>query len=335
VTFIPRILITPGEPAGIGPDVTVRIAHQQWTAELCVIGSPALLQARAQQLNIPLTLDTIDFAKPASINQPGHLKIYPVELAADCKPGKLNSINSPYVIRCLELATEFCLTEKAQALVTGPVQKSIINAAQIPFTGHTEFLAKQSGSKHSMMLFVIDQVKVALLTTHIPLSQVASHITQANLEKTLRLLKSELRDTFNLIHPRILVCGLNPHAGEEGTIGLEEITIITPVLDKLRAENFYLTGPLPADTIFTPKILKTADVILAMYHDQALPVVKHMGFERAVNVTLGLPFIRTSVDHGTALDIAGTDSVNAGSMISAIELAIGLSKQNPNKIKTN
>lgn len=323
---IPRIVITPGEPAGIGPDVTVRIAALEWAAELVVVGSPDLLRERAKQLKLPLALDVVDFAAPAIIHKPGRLKIFPIELDVACETGKLNSKNSAYVFRCLEMAAGFCLKKSAHALVTGPVQKSILNEAQIPFTGHTDFLTQFCDVEQSIMLFVIDKLKVALATTHIPLSEVANAITAANLEKILRLLKKELQKKFHLAQPKILVAGLNPHAGEHGNLGREEINVIIPVLEKLRAENFDVIGPLPADTIFTEKYLQTADVILGMYHDQALPVVKYMGFDRAVNVTLGLPFIRTSVDHGTALDIAGTEAVNAGSMSAAIKLAISLTQ---------
>ncbi len=324
MAVLPRIIITPGEPAGIGPDVTIRISQQQWSAELCVVGSPQLLTARAKQLNIPLTLEVMDFAKPPTVNLPGHLKILPVELDDICECGKLNSKNSAYVIRCLEIANDLCLTKRADALVTGPVNKSIINEAKIFFAGHTEFFAERCQIEKTVMLFVIDDIKVALATTHLPLSQVTSAITQDSLEKVLRVFHRELKIKFHLPNPKILICGLNPHAGENGNLGREEIDILLPVIKKLRLENFNLSDPMPADTIFTEKHLQNADAILAMYHDQALPVVKHMGFERAVNVTLGLPYIRTSVDHGTAIDIAGTDEVNAGSMTAAIELAIEL-----------
>lgn len=325
MTTIPRIVITLGEPAGIGPDVTIQLSRQTWPAEIVVVGSPELLTTRAKHLNIPLALDKIDFGKPPTASTIGRLKIFPVELAATCEIGKLNSENSAYVIRCLEIATDFCLNKSAHALVTGPIQKSIINDAQIPFTGHTDFLALRAGVKKSIMLFVLDELKVALMTTHIPLSQVATAITAAKLEETLRLLQSELQKKFH--ETKILVCGLNPHAGESGNLGREEIEVIIPVLEKLRAENFALLGPLSADIIFTEKYWQPGQTILAMYHDQALPVVKRMGFDRAVNVTLGLPFIRTSVDHGTALDIAGTQDVNPGSMQAALKLAIKLADQ--------
>ncbi len=321
---VPRILITPGEPAGIGPDVTIDAATRPWPAELIAVGSAELLRARAEQLGIPLTLEVIDWAKPATAHKPHHLKIFPLELNTACIAGQLNVENSSYVIKTLELATLFCMHKKANALVTGPVQKSIINAADIPFTGHTEYLAALCHVEDPIMLFVIDNLRVALMTTHIPLREVAESITQEKLEKILRLLHQEMKIKFHTPHPKILVTGLNPHAGESGNLGREEIEIIIPVIEKLRAENYDVAGPMPADTIFIEKNWKTADVILAMYHDQALPVVKYLGFERAVNVTLGLPIIRTSVDHGTALDIAGSKNADAGSLRSAIALAIEL-----------
>jgi 4-hydroxythreonine-4-phosphate dehydrogenase len=324
VELIPRLVITPGEPAGIGPDVTLQIAQQDCLAELIVVGSPTLLRERAAILGLPLTLEIIDWSLPPARHQAGTLKIFPVELTGRCEPGTLNVDNSAYVIRTLELATAFCLHHKAGALVTGPVQKSIINSAEIPFRGHTEFLAERCQVTQSIMLFVVDQLKVVLATTHIPLTQVANAITQKHLEKILRLLHHELQLKFHIESPRILVTGLNPHAGENGLLGTEEITIITPVIEKLRAEKMQVSGPYPADTIFTGKHLDAADAILAMYHDQVLPVIKHIGFDRAVNVTLGLPIIRTSVDHGTALDLAGTGSTNSGSMAAAIQVALEL-----------
>jgi 4-hydroxythreonine-4-phosphate dehydrogenase len=233
-------------------------------------------------------------------------------------------LNAPYVLECLEVATKACLEKNAGALVTGPVHKSIINEANIPFTGHTEFLATQCGASNPIMLFVVDDMKVALATTHLPLSEVPRAITREKLLTLIRQLHQELKHQFGLAEPKILVCGLNPHAGENGHLGHEEIDVITPALEQLRTENINVIGPLPADTIFTPKHLQNADIIVAMYHDQALPVVKYVGFDRAVNVTLGLSIIRTSVDHGTALDMAGTGNADPGSLTAAIRLAITL-----------
>ncbi len=324
---IPRIILTPGEPAGIGPDIILKAAQQAWNAELIIIGDPDLLRARAKQLQLPVQLEIFDNNQLAQAHQLNTLKIIPLKLNASSETGQLNSANASHVIRSLELATDYCLEKKAHALVTGPVHKAVLNTAGIPFTGHTEFLAQRCQAQQTLMLFVVDKLKVALATTHVPLIDVPKKITIEHLLRTLRLLHCELKNRFGYADPHILVCGLNPHAGESGHMGREEIEIITPALNQLRAENIHVTGPLPADTIFTEKILTSADAIFAMYHDQALPVIKHLGFDRAVNITLGLPIIRTSVDHGTALDLAGTGRANAGSLIAAIELAILLSNK--------
>jgi 4-hydroxythreonine-4-phosphate dehydrogenase len=323
--MVTRIVLTPGEPAGIGPDVTLQIAQQLWPAEIIVVADPELLTTRARQLNLTIKLTPVDFNSPATPNAVGELKILPVTLNTPCVPGQLDVKNAFYVMECLRIASDLCLQKKAAALVTGPVHKSIINAANIPFTGHTEFLAEHCNAKQVIMLFVVDDLKVALATTHLALKDVPGAITKNHLLTLIRLLDSELKSKFHLAQPGILVCGLNPHAGEKGLLGQEEIDIITPALDQLRAEQINVSGPLPADTIFTPQQLSQADAILAMYHDQALPVVKYLGFDRAVNVTLGLPIIRTSVDHGTALDLAGSGLTHPGSLKAAIGLAISLS----------
>ncbi len=321
---IPRIIITPGEPAGIGPDIVLQIAQKQWPAELSVVCDPVLLLERSQQLQLPIQLLDFDLQQSAALHQPGVLKIIPIKLNASCQAGQLDPVNANYVIQCLELAADYCLEHKTQALVTGPVHKALLNDAGISFSGHTEFLAQHCHAEQTLMLFVVDKLKVALATTHVPLVDVPKKITHEHLLKTLRLLHHELQDRFAMPNPHIVVCGLNPHAGEAGHLGQEEINIITPTLNALRSENINVTGPLPADTIFTEKYLKSADAIFAMYHDQALPVVKYLGFDRAVNVTLGLPIIRTSVDHGTALDLAGTGKTNPGSLAAAIQMAIFL-----------
>jgi 4-hydroxythreonine-4-phosphate dehydrogenase len=322
---VPRILITPGEPAGIGPDIVVQLAQQEWDAELVVVADPTVLQARAKQLSLSLELLPAEITSPVTKHQAGTLKIIPVATSAPVTPGVLDSKNARYVLECLEIATDLCLQNKASALVTGPVQKSIINAANIPFSGHTEFLAERCQSKDAIMLFVVDDLKVALATTHLPLAKVSAAITKEKLISLIQQLHDELQNKFGIADPRILVCGLNPHAGEEGLLGSEEIEVITPALEQLRADHINVIGPLPADTIFTAKHRENADVILAMYHDQALPVVKYLGFDRAVNVTLGLRIIRTSVDHGTALDVAGSGNADAGSLAAAVRLAIQLS----------
>lgn len=321
---IKRIIISPGEPAGIGPDLVVQLAQQIWAAELVVVGDPNLFSERAKLLKLPLQLIPFQLTH-ATLHQPGNLKIIPVSLKAPCQAGLLNKENASYVIDCLQLATQYCLEKIADALVTGPIHKAILNEAGIAFTGHTEFLANACSKEQVVMLFVTPQMKVALATTHLPLAEVPRAITSHSLTQSIRILHAGLIQLFQYKQPKIVVCGLNPHAGESGYLGQEEITIIKPVIDQLRSENIHVSGPLPADTVFTEYYLKTADAILAMYHDQALPVVKYAGFNQAVNVTLGLPIIRTSVDHGTALNLAGSGQADSGSFSAAIEQAITLS----------
>jgi 4-hydroxythreonine-4-phosphate dehydrogenase len=319
-----RILITPGEPAGIGPDITIQMAQEDWAHELVVIADPVLLTARAKQLNLALQLNVIDLHAAPTPSLSGALKIIPVFLNGHVIAGELNLKNADYVLRTLEEAAELCQNKMAPAVVTGPVNKAILNDAGIKFTGHTEFFAEYCHVSNTVMLFVIDELKVALTTTHLPLIDVSPAITPERLRLTIATLVDGLKKQFHINSPRVLICGLNPHAGEGGHLGHEEIDIISPTLTTLRKEGYHLYGPLPADTIFTPKYLKQADAVLAMYHDQALPLVKYLGFGNAVNVTLGLPFIRTSVDHGTALAIAGTGASNPASMKAATTLAIKL-----------
>ncbi len=327
---LPRIVLTAGEPAGIGAEVILKAAQKDWPAELVVVTDPTLLTARAAELNIPVQLELLsDLNHAPTPHQPGILKIIPEKMAATCIAGQLNQDNAPFVLSALKRATQLCLNHEASALVTGPVQKSLLNTIDPSFQGHTEFLSTLCGSPQTLMLFVVDALKVALVTTHIPLSKVPTAITQEKLINTIHLLNTELKNRFSIQHPHIFVCGLNPHAGEQGLLGREEIDVIEPALFSLRQEGVQITGPLPADTMFTASPLQKADVILAMYHDQALPVIKHIGFDRAVNVTLGLPIIRTSPDHGTALDIAGTGKASCGSMMAAIELAIYLRVSRP------
>jgi 4-hydroxythreonine-4-phosphate dehydrogenase len=326
MTTTKRILITPGEPAGIGPDITIQLAQSDWSVELVVIADPALLQARAQMLKLPLNIISCDLQSTPKAHRATTLNVLPVQTTHSVTPGKLDPIHASYVLHTLNLAAELCERQSAAAVVTGPVNKENMNAAGIPFTGHTEFFAQHAKIPHTVMLFVVEKLRVALATTHLPLAQVSAAITKERLRLVLSILQSELQKKFRLAHPRILICGLNPHAGEGGYLGREEIETITPVLNELRQEGFDLIGPLPADTLFTPKHLATTDAVLAMYHDQALPLVKYLGFGNAVNVTLGLPFVRTSVDHGTALDIAGTGQADAGSLKAALALAIQLTK---------
>jgi len=321
-----RLLLTPGEPTGIGPDIIIHLAQENFSAELIIVADPDLLHQRAQQLGYPLKLIEWDDKADTTYHQKKSLKIIPVKQYSPSIPGVLDSRNSPYVIETLSLAAKLCREKKADALITGPVHKGVINEAGISFSGHTEFFSELCGKK-TVMLFVLNQpkLKVALVTTHLPLSLVPDAITTEHLESCITILHHELQTLFHIDSPKIYTCGLNPHAGESGYLGREEIDIIQPCIEKLKEKNISIVGPLSADTLFTPKYLEQADVILAMYHDQALPLVKYLGFGNAVNVTLGLDFIRTSVDHGTALDLAGTNKADAGSMREAIHLAIEMS----------
>ena len=321
--MIPRILLTMGEPAGIGPDLCALIAHKSFPCELIVVGDPVLLGDRARLLGIDLQLTAFEPGRAPSPHRPGVLRYLPVGCAAGCKPGHLNPAWSGYVLETIETAVRGCLSGDFDALVTAPVHKGVINEAGIAFSGHTEYIAAMTGG-HPVMMLAIPGLRVALATTHLPLSEVSAAITGELIESVLRILSAELDHRFGVQRPRILVCGLNPHAGEGGHLGREELEIIEPVLEVLRAEGMQLHGPLPADTLFLPKYLEHADAVLAMYHDQGLPVLKYAGFGRAVNITLGLPIIRTSVDHGTALDLAGTGRVDTGSLEAAIAMAVDM-----------
>lgn len=319
-----RLLITPGEPAGIGPDITLAIAQQNFNAEILVIANPELLAQRAQCLNLDININIVeDHESDIQKHQAGQLNVLPVQLATTAEPGKLDSSNSRYVLDCLKTATQLCLGKRASAMVTGPVHKGIINDANIPFTGHTEFLAELSQSQPVMML-ATESLRVALATTHLPLSKVSEAITTESLIYIINTLHEFLLNRCGIDQPQILICGLNPHAGESGHLGMEEIEIIEPAIQACRKQGMKLIGPTPADTAFTTSSLEQADAVLAMYHDQGLPVLKHTGFGKAVNVTLGLPFIRTSVDHGTALELAGTGKASIDSMLAAINMATQL-----------
>ena len=315
------LAITPGEPAGIGPDLIVMLAQRERASDWVALADAETLKDRARRLGLPLT----QTAEPT--RRAGCLHIEPVPLADPVHPGALNPANAPAVIAALDRAVDGCLRGRFKALVTGPVQKSIINEAGIPFSGHTEHLRDRCGAADVLMLLVAGGLRVALATTHLPLSEVPKAVTKDLLESKLKLLLDGLRAQFGFSRPRILVTGLNPHAGEAGHLGREEIHTIEPICARLRAQGEAVTGPLPADTAFTPNHLADADAVLAMYHDQGLPVLKHAGFGEAVNITLGLPFIRTSVDHGTALDLAGTGKADCGSLEAAIGLAERLSRR--------
>ncbi|HDL7824871.1 TPA: 4-hydroxythreonine-4-phosphate dehydrogenase PdxA [Yersinia enterocolitica] len=317
-----RIVITPGEPAGVGPDLVIALAQQDWPVELVVCADPALLLTRASQLNLPLQLREYQQDKPALAQLAGTLTILPVKIAAEVIPGQLDVKNSHYVVETLAKACDGAISGEFAALVTGPVQKSIINDAGIPFIGHTEFFADRSHCSRVVMMLATEELRVALATTHLPLLAVPGAITQASLHEVISILDNDLKTKFGISQPQIYVCGLNPHAGEGGHMGHEEIETIIPALATLRQQGINLIGPLPADTLFQPKYLQHADAVLAMYHDQGLPVLKYQGFGRAVNITLGLPFIRTSVDHGTALELAATGTADVGSFITALNLAI-------------
>ncbi len=319
----PRIALTPGEPAGIGPDLCVRLAQEPQAAQLVAVADPVLLEARAATLGLPLVLHPLDPRRTAQPYAAGTLGVIPVPLACQAVAGRLDVGNAPYVLESLRRAVAACQAGDLDALVTGPVHKGVINDAGIAFSGHTEFLAELTGGEPVMML-ACPGLRVALATTHLPLAAVPAAITADRLARVLHVLHHDLVRRFGIGEPRILVCGLNPHAGEGGHLGREEIEVIAPVVARLRAEGLRLEGPLPADTVFVPARLQHADAVLAMYHDQGLPVLKHLGFGTAVNITLGLPLIRTSVDHGTALELAGTGRADLGSLRAAVRMAVEL-----------
>jgi 4-hydroxythreonine-4-phosphate dehydrogenase len=321
-----RVVITPGEPAGIGPDLTVQLAQRDWPVELVVCADGELLRHRAAQLGLPLTLRDYQPGVAAQPQQAGSLTLLQVDTAQAVTPGELAVANSHYVLATLARACDGCLNGEFSALITGPVHKGVINDAGIPFTGHTEFFADRAGGDRVVMMLATEELRVALATTHLPLKDVSAAITRDSLHEVITILHRDMQQKFGLPNPHIFVCGLNPHAGESGHMGREEIDTIIPALDELRQQGIQLTGPLPADTLFQPKYLQHADAVLAMYHDQGLPVLKFQGFGRAVNITLGLPFIRTSVDHGTALELAGLGQAEPGSFITALNLAITMIK---------
>ncbi|HKO87875.1 MAG TPA: 4-hydroxythreonine-4-phosphate dehydrogenase PdxA [Burkholderiales bacterium] len=305
------IAICSGEPAGVGPDLCLALGRRQFDAKLLILADRELIAERARRLSVEL---------------PTNVEIKHVPLAGACTPGQLNPLNAPYTLALLDDAMDGCREKRYAAMVTAPVHKGVINDAGIHFTGHTEYLAERANANVVMML-VGGGLRVALASTHLALRDVALSLRPENLRTTLLVLHQDLQSRFGLAKPRILVCGLNPHAGEGGYLGREEIEFITPVVEDLRSQGMDVRGPLPADTVFTPRVLAQGDCVLAMYHDQGLPVLKYASFGEGVNVTLGLPFIRTSVDHGTALDLAGTGKADPGSLFEAVDLAIAMSKQ--------
>ena len=319
-----RLALTPGEPAGIGPDLIIAWAQQAHTQEVLTIADPELLMQRASILGLPLQLrihTEQTLKEPACGTAAGELAVLPISLASPAVAGELNPANAPYVLATLDKAIELCQQGTCQAMVTGPVHKGLINDAGIPFSGHTEYLADSTHTDKVVMMLATEGLRVALATTHLPLKDVADAITGPSLSKVIRILHHDLQTQFGIAKPLILVCGLNPHAGEGGHMGREEIDVIEPTLEILRQQGIQLEGPLPADTLFTPKYLDRADAVLAMFHDQGLPVLKFKGFGKAVNITLGLPIIRTSVDHGTAIDLAGHGQIDGGSLNTALHYA--------------
>ncbi|MFK3724821.1 4-hydroxythreonine-4-phosphate dehydrogenase PdxA [Pseudomonas monteilii] len=317
-----RFAVTPGEPAGIGPDLCLLLAAQAHPHVLIAITSRVLLQERAAQLGVAVDVRAVDpQAWPTHPAPAGSLYVWDTPLANPVRAGQLDTANGPFVLETLTRAAQGCLAGDFAGMITAPVHKGVINDSGIAFSGHTEFLADLTATEQVVMMLATRGLRVALVTTHLPLRDVADAITAERLERVTRILHADLRDKFGLPQPRILVCGLNPHAGEGGHLGREEIELIEPTLERLRGEGMDLRGPLPADTLFTPKYLEHCDAVLAMYHDQGLPVLKYKGFGAAVNVTLGLPIIRTSVDHGTALNLAGTGRIDTGSLQVALETA--------------
>lgn len=317
-----RFALTPGEPAGIGPDLCLLLSRDAQPHPLIAIASRQLLEQRARTLGVDINLIEVTAGQlPTAPAAAGALYVWDTPLGAEATAGQLDTANAAYVLQTLTRAGQGCLDGLFDGMITAPVHKGVINDAGIAFSGHTEFLADLTRTQQVVMMLATRGLRVALVTTHLPLKDVAAAITTERLERVTRILHADLVDKFGLSQPRILVCGLNPHAGEGGHLGREEIEVIEPCLQRLRAEGMDLVGPLPADTLFTPKHLEHSDAVLAMYHDQGLPVLKYKGFGAAVNVTLGLPIIRTSVDHGTALDLAGTGRIDGGSLQVALETA--------------
>lgn len=305
------IAFTPGEPSGIGPDIAIIYAQKTKKESLLVYCDPDVLIDRAKKLNLPIIL------KESESNNPSELSIYPIKTNNKVFPGRLDPANSNYVLETIKEATNDCINGSCDGLLTGPVNKGVINKSGIEFTGHTEFLAKLTKTSKTVMLLATDQLKVALATTHVPLTEVSKNITRESLTKVISIVHNDFK-FLGIKKPKILVCGLNPHAGEDGYLGNEEKITISPVIKELNKVGYDLIGPVPADTAFTHESLKNMDVVLAMYHDQGLPVLKSKGFKKAANITLGLPFFRTSVDHGTAIELAGTGNISLGSFNTAL-----------------
>jgi len=320
----PILAVTPGEPAGIGPEVVLKFCRDHPAFRVLAVADPCLLQQTADRLTPGIRIHEW---RPGLEAGAGELACLPVGLAAAAQPGRLNPLNAPYVLDTLRCAVGLVRDGHAAALVTGPVHKGVINESGFPFSGHTEFLAELAGVPQVVMMLAAPGLRVALVTTHLPLREVASAVRPEKLEAVIRITFDALREQFGIAQPRLQILGLNPHAGEGGHLGHEENDIIFPVIERLRADGMELEGPVPADTAFNPPHIANCDAVVAMYHDQGLPVLKHMGFGRAVNITLGLPFIRTSVDHGTALDLAGSGQADAGSLFEAARAAETMARQ--------
>jgi 4-hydroxythreonine-4-phosphate dehydrogenase len=322
--YVPRIVITSGEPAGIGPDACVALAQSAWAADIVVVADAELLSATAAALKLPLALERYDPSRAPAAHRAGTLKVLHIPATRAVIAGQPDARNAAYVIAMLDRACDGCMNGEFAAMVTAPVQKSTLMDAGYAFSGHTEYLAMRTRAAMPVMLLVSGDLRVALVTTHLALADVPRAITRERLRATLRIVNMDLERNFSLAKPRIAVLGLNPHAGESGHLGREEIDVIQPVILELQAEGLNIQGPVPADTAFTPRFLQGADVVVAMYHDQGLPVIKHAGFGNGVNVTLGLPILRTSVDHGTALSLARSGKADAGSLRAALSLAIDI-----------
>ena len=322
---LPRIIITVGEPAGIGPDIIIEALHKEYRARITVIGDAEVLQSRATLLGKHVRIETIEADADPPVHRPGHARVINHSCANTVIPGRLDARNATQVLDWINAATDSCLSGKYHAMVTAPVHKAVINDASVKFSGHTEWIAARAGVDQPVMMLANDSLKVCLATTHLPLKDVPKAITAERLEHIISIMHEDIGRLYDINSPVIGICGLNPHAGEDGHLGTEEINVINPVIERLRSKGMRLIGPLPADTAFTSQNLGSFDAVLAMYHDQGLPVIKHQGFGEVVNVTLGLPLIRTSVDHGTAVELAGHGKASSSSMIAALNLAIKFS----------
>jgi len=323
----PQIIISSGEPAGIGPDIVIQALQHPISGRLAVTGDPELMRERSARLGIDTEISVVDNQSPIASHEPGRIQVVPVALSSPVTAGKLNPDNSRYVIDCINRAVDLCQDDCMQGMVTAPVHKGVINDGGIRFSGHTEWIAQRTRCAQPVMMLASDSLRVCLATTHLPLCEVPQNITRHGIEAVIEVMHCGISTLYGIPDPVIGVCGLNPHAGEGGHLGVEEATIIEPALNHLRRRGLNLVGPLPADTIFTRQVANTLDAALAMYHDQGLPVIKHSGFGTVVNVTLGLPIIRTSVDHGTALDLAGSGTASETSLLSAIHLALKFAGQ--------